>query len=110
MDLSSSLLDGAIGVALSIIMGALFSIWFKIKELHEWHDVKDSEGVRIWYPRNKEMADTLQKIEALLSRFDHREERWMLIQNHQIETLEKHTVAINQLCAVVEALTRIVLK
>ena len=103
-------LQSLMGLALSAIFGALYTIHTKVQELYKWHDVKDDEGVMLWYTRNKNMEQTLEKMEELLIRFDRREERWMLIQNHQIETLEKHTQAINQLSAVVEALTKIVLK
>lgn len=104
------LIQALIGTALSAIFGVLYTMYSKIQELHKWHDVRDDEGVMLWYTRNKNMEQTLEKMEELLIRFDRREERWMLIQNHQIETLEKHTQAINQLSAVVEALTKIVLK
>jgi len=104
------IIQALVGIALSGIIGGLFTIWIKVKELHMWHDVKDTEGVRVWYTRNKNMEDMLSKMVAMIERMDRREERQILIQNHQIETIEKHTQAIGQLCAVVEALTKVVLK
>lgn len=108
--LSSAIFQALIGLALSVIIGSLYSIWSKINELYKWHDVKDQEGVRVWYSKNKHMEEILEKMADTIERMDRREERQMLIQNHQIETIEKHNQAINQLIAVIEALTKVVLK
>jgi hypothetical protein len=88
---------------IGIIIGIL-SMNSKIKELHAWHDVNDEEGVKIWYTRNKTVEDTLEKMTEILDRMDRRDERSLLIQNHQIEVLERHTETITKLAAVVEAL------
>jgi hypothetical protein len=105
-----TLIQAAIGTALSAIFGVLYTMYSKVQELHKWHDVRDDNGVMLWYTRNKSMEQTLDKMADVLDRIDRREERCMLIQNHQIETLQTHTAAINQLCAVVEALTKMVMK
>ncbi len=32
------------------------------RDLHQWHDKEDSEGVKIWYTRNKSLEDILKRI------------------------------------------------
>ena len=34
----------------------------EIRDLHQWHDREDAEGVKIWNTRNKGLEDTLQRI------------------------------------------------
>lgn len=105
MDLITILVETGIGMCVAGVMYALFAINTKIKDLWEWHNKEDDEGVKIWYTRNKTMEDTLEKMTDILDRLDRRDERASLIQNHQIDVLEKHTETIGKLTAVVEALT-----
>lgn len=105
MDLSSILIEAAFGVGISGILYGLYTIHSKIKDLHKWHNKEDEEGVKIWYTRNTKMEETLERMTDILDRLDRRDERASLIQNHQIEVLEKHTETIGKLTAVVEALT-----
>lgn len=105
MELTTILIEAVIGVGVGGILFALYAVNSKIKDLWEWHNKEDEEGVKIWYTRNKTMEDTLEKMTDILDRLDRRDERASLIQNHQIDVLEKHTETINKLTAVVEALT-----
>ena len=105
MDLTIVLVESVMGVGVGGILYGIYTINSKIKDLHEWHDVKDNENVFIWYTRNAKMEETLDKMTDILDRLDRRDERASLIQNHQIDVLEKHTETINKLAAVVEALT-----
>lgn len=105
MDVTSIILEVFIGIGVTGLLAGLYTIHTKVKELHEWHDREDEEGVKIWYTRNKTMEDALEKMTRVLDRMDRRDERAVLIQNHQIEVLEKHTETIGKLAAVVKALT-----
>ena len=100
MQVAVSLIGAGI---IGIIIG-MFTTHTKIKDLHDWHNINDEEGVKIWYTRNKAVEDTLLKMTQILDRMDRRDERSMLIQNHQIEVLERHTETIGKLAAVVESL------
>ncbi len=91
----------------AVIVG-LFRMSRKITDLYDWHNVNDDEGVKLWYTRNKTVEDTLHKMTEILDRMDRRDERSMLIQNHQIEVLARHTETITKLAAVVEALAVVV--
>ena len=104
MDLTTVLIESVIGLGLSGVLYFLFTLHSKVKDLHEWHNKEDDEGVKIWYTRNAKMEETLEKMTDILDRLDRRDERASLIQNHQIEVLEKHTETISKLTAVVEAL------
>lgn len=103
-DLLMQVVVSLIGAGVVGILIGMFSTHSKIKDLHNWHNVNDEEGVKIWYTRNKAVEDTLEKMTEILDRMDRRDERSMLIQNHQIEVLERHTETIGKLAAVVEAL------
>jgi len=103
--LTSIVVESAIGIGITGILYALWAVNSKIKDLHDWHNREDDEGVKIWYTRNKTTEEALEKMTELLERLDRRDERASLIQNHQIEVLEKHTETISKLTAVVEALT-----
>jgi len=100
MQVAVSLIGAGI---IGIIIG-MVSTHTKIKDLHDWHNIKDDENVFVWYGRTRQLEDTLQKMTEILDRLDRRDERSMLIQNHQIEVLERHTETIGKLAAVVEAL------
>ena len=104
MQVAVSLIGAGI---IGIIIG-MFSTHSKIKELHEWHNIKDTEGVFIWYERTKKMEAAIERMTDILDRMDRRDERSMLIQNHQIEVLERHTETITKLAAVVEAFAIVV--
>ncbi len=97
-------IETAIGIGVSGILYGLYTLHDKIKDLHEWHNKTDDENVFVWYTRNAKMEDTLEKMTDILDRLDRRDERASLIQNHQIDVLEKHTETISKLTAVVEAL------
>ena len=103
--ITAQLLQAAFGVVITGIAVGLTSVYFKVKELHEWHAKEDDEGVKIWYTRNKDMEETLEKMVEIVDRMDRREERSMLIQNETIKVMQDHTVALGKLIAVVEALT-----
>ena len=105
MELITVLLETGIGIGVTGILYGLYTIHDKIKDLWEWHNKEDDEGVKIWYTRNAKMEETLDKMTDILERLDRRDERASLIQNHQIDVLEKHTETIAKLGAVVEALT-----
>lgn len=54
----------------------------EIEDLHEWHDIKDPEGMRLWYfPRRsleaaiEKLAENIEKEAILLDRIDRRLER-----------------------------------
>ena len=100
----ASLYQGLIGLALSVIIAALFSIWSKVKELHVWHSKEDDQGIKIWYTKNKPIEDSLSKLVDICDRMDRREERSVLIQNETIKVMQEHTVTVGKLVAVVEAL------
>lgn len=99
------LIQAAFGVVISGIALGMTSVYFKVKELHDWHSKEDDEGVKVWYTRNKGMEETLEKMAEIVDRMDRREERTMLIQNETIKVMQEHTVALGKLIAVVEALT-----
>ena len=99
------LVESVIGVGVGGVLFWLYALHSKVKDLWDWHNKEDEEGVKIWYTRNAQIEDTLDKMTDILDRLDRRDERASLIQNHQIEVLEKHTETINKLTAVVEALT-----
>lgn len=103
--LTAQLLQAAFGVVISGIAIGMINIYFKVKELHEWHAKEDKEGVKVWYTRNKGMEDTLLRMVDICDRMDRREERSILIQNESIKVMQEHTLAITKLVAVVEALT-----
>lgn len=48
----------------------------QIRELHEWHDVKDQEGVRMWYERR-----------TVINRIAETQERQTQILDQQSKTL-----------------------
>ena len=104
MDLTTVLIEATIGLGVSGVLYFLFTLHSKVKDLWEWHNKEDDEGVKIWYTRNAKMEETLEKMTDILDRLDRRDERASLIQNHQIDVLEKHTETISKLTAVVEAL------
>ena len=104
MDWTTVLVESVIGVGVGGVCYWLFALHSKVKDLHDWHNKEDEEGVKIWYTRNAKMEETLDTMTGILDRLDRRDERASLIQNHQIEVLEKHTETINKLNAVVEAL------
>lgn len=104
-ELTSMLLEAGIGVIVGGICYGVYAVYIHVKDLWDWHNKEDEEGVKIWYTRNTKMEDTLDKMTDILNRLDRRDERASLIQNHQIDVLEKHTETINKLTAVVEALT-----
>jgi hypothetical protein len=108
--LTALIFEWAVSLGLTAVIVGLLTIYMKVKDLHQWHNKEDEEGVKVWYTRNKDMEETLDKMAEILDRLDRREERSLLIQNHQIEVLEKHTVAVTGLVAVVEALTKVVTK
>ena len=110
MDLTTAVIEAFIGVGVGGVAYALFAINTKIKDLWEWHNKEDDEGVKIWYTRNKTMEETLEKMAEIVDRMDRREERSMLIQNETIKVMQDHTVALGKLIAVVEALTLITKK
>ena len=99
------LIQAGFGVLISGIAVGMITIYFKVKELHEWHNKEDDEGVKVWYTRNKGMEETLEKMADIVDRMDRRDERQMLIQNENIKVMQEHTIAIGKLIAVVEALT-----
>ena len=99
-----SIYQAIIGIALSVIIAALFSIWSKVKELHVWHDKEDEQGVKVWYTKNRTMEDSLAKLVDICDRMDRREERSALIQNETIKVMQEHTITVGKLVAVVEAL------
>ncbi len=105
MEMTTVLVEAFIGVGVGGILYGVYANYVKIKDLWDWHNKEDDEGVKIWYTRNSQIEDTLEKMTDILDRLDRRDERASLIQNHQIEVLEKHTETINKLTAVVEALT-----
>ena len=105
MDLTTVLVESVIGVGVGGILYGVYTLNSKVSDLWDWHNKEDEEGVKIWYTRNAKMEDTLEKMTDILDRLDRRDERASLIQNHQIDVLEKHTETINKLTAVVEALT-----
>ena len=105
VELTTVLVEAAIGIGVGGILYGVFAVYSKVKDLWDWHNKEDEEGVKIWYTRNAKMEDTLEKMTDILDRLDRRDERASLIQNHQIDVLEKHTETINKLTAVVEALT-----
>ena len=107
-NLVTQIVVSLIGTGIIGILIGVFGNYTKIKDLHAWHDVKDDENVFIWYQRTKSMEDTLEKMTDILDRMDRRDERSMLIQNHQIEVLERHTETITKLAAIVEALAIVV--
>lgn len=107
-DLLMQVVVSLIGAGIIGIIIGMFSTHGKIKDLHDWHNVNDDEGVKLWYTRNKTVEDTLHKMTEILDRMDRRDERSMLIQNHQIEVLERHTETITKLAAIVEALAIVV--
>lgn len=53
----------------------------QVAELHRWHDVSDSEGVKIWYVRRSleeaidKLADNIELETKLLDRIDRRLEK-----------------------------------
>ena len=104
LELTTVLVEAVIGIGVTGILYGLYTIHSKIKDLWVWHNKEDEEGVKIWYTRNAKMEDTLEKMTDILDRLDRRDERASLIQNHQIDVLEKHTETISKLTAVVEAL------
>ena len=93
-----------LGVLITGIAVGLTTVYFKVKELHAWHDKEDDDGVKVWYARNKSTEETLSRMVDILDRLDRREERAMLIQNENIKVMQEHTVAITKLVSVVEAL------
>lgn len=105
IELTTVLVESAIGVGVGGILYAMYMLNAKVSDLWEWHNKEDEEGVKIWYTRNAKMEGTLEKMTEILDRLDRRDERASLIQNHQIDVLEKHTETITKLTAVVEALT-----
>lgn len=105
MDLTTVVIEALIGVGVGGVAYALLSLNSKIKDLWEWHNKEDDEGVKIWYTRNKTMEETLEKMAEIVDRMDRREERSMLIQNETIKVMQDHTIALGKLIAVVEALT-----
>jgi len=42
-------------------------IGIKTNDLHKWHDVKDSDGVRLWYVR-KSLEESINKVEISVSK------------------------------------------
>ncbi len=110
MDVPVLLLESFIGVGMAGIIYGLFTIHSKIKDLWEWHNKEDEEGVKVWYTRNKNMEDVLEKMSDVIEHMDRREERALIIQNETIRGLQEHTNAITKLVAVVEALTAITLR
>ena len=105
LELTTVLVESAIGLVVGGVMFWLYALHSKVNDLWDWHNKEDDEGVKIWYTRNAKMEETLEKMIDILDRLDRRDERASLIQNHQIDVLEKHTETINKLTAVVEALT-----
>ena len=47
---------------IGLIDGKIFDIERKTNDLHDWHAVKDSEGVPVWYVR-KSLEDSIVKLE-----------------------------------------------
>ncbi len=102
--LMATIFEWAVSIGMTVALGALFTIWLKVKELHQWHAKEDDEGVKVWYTRNKNMEDVLEKMGDVIDRMDRREERALLIQNETIRIMNEHTTAITKLVAVVESL------
>ncbi|MCW4026132.1 MAG: hypothetical protein NWE76_01445 [Candidatus Bathyarchaeota archaeon] len=107
---TAQIVQAVVGVLLTGIAVGMTTVYFKVKELHEWHSKEDEAGVKVWYARNKDMESTLGKMTEILDRLDRREERALLIQNETIKVMREHTQAIAKLVAVVEALTIITKK
>ena len=107
MEWAPALFEWMVGLGLTTVVVGMFTIFSKVKELHQWHDKEDEEGVKVWYTRNKSMEEVLEKMAHIMDRVDRREERAMLIQNETISAHTAHTAAVTKLVAVVEALTLI---
>jgi len=105
MEWGAAIFEWAVGIGLTAVVVGLTTIYFKVKDLHIWHNKEDEEGVKVWYTRNKNMEEVLEKMAEIMDRVDRREERAMLIQNETIRALTEHTNAVTKLIAVVEALT-----
>ena len=104
MEWTSALFEWVVGVGLTTVVAGLFTIYFKVKDLHQWHDKEDESGVKVWYTRNQGMEELLGRMVGIMERVDRREERALLIQNENIKVMSEHTVALTKLVAVVEAL------
>lgn len=96
--------EGLITTALVAIISGLIHVYLKVKDLHKWHDVHDEEGVKIWYFRSKNMEHAMNRMVDILDRMDRRAELDTLIQKHQTEVLEKHTIVIDSLVSVCKTL------
>ena len=105
MEWGTAVFQWIVGLGLSTVVAGLATIYFKVKDLHKWHNKEDESGVKVWYARNKDVETTLVKMVEILDRLDRREERALLIQNETIKVMQEHTIAITKLVAVVEALT-----
>lgn len=110
MDFTTVVIEAVIGVGVAGVLYALYAINSKIKDLWDWHSKEDDEGVKIWYTRNRNMEETLDRLTDICERMDRREDRAMIIQNETIKRMQDHTSAITKLVAVVEALTIITKK
>ncbi len=108
--LMATIFEWVVSVGLTVVIGALFTIWLKVKDLHDWHNKEDDEGVKVWYTRNKNVEEILEKMVEIIDRVDRREERAIIIQNETIRALSEHTNAVTKLVAVVEAMTKVVTK
>jgi hypothetical protein len=105
MEWGAAIFQWVVGVCLTTVTAGMLTIYFKVRDLHKWHNKEDEQGVKVWYQRNKSMEEILVKMTDIMDRVDRREERALLIQNETIRVMTEHTNAITKLVAVVEALT-----
>ncbi len=108
MEWGPALFEWVVGIGLTTVVVGIATIYFKVKDLHDWHNKEDDEGVKVWYTRNKSMEEILEKMVDIMDRVDRREERAIIIQNETIRALSEHTNAVTKLVAVVEAMTKVV--
>ncbi|PCJ26706.1 MAG: hypothetical protein COA94_04735 [Rickettsiales bacterium] len=77
--LLESYLPEIIIAAALFIIGQLFILANRVKDLWDWHNINDEEGVKIWYVRKsledavKDMAASTNKIATVLDRMAERD-------------------------------------
>ena len=93
-----------IGAGIVGLIIGMVSTHMKVKDLHDWHNIKDTEGVFVWYERTKKMEDAIERMTQVIERMDRRDERAELLQERRDEILEKHTLVVDSLVTVVKTL------
>lgn len=72
---------GAVGTLLLVILGVVYRQNKLLRELYDWHDKEDDDGVKVWYMRKgleaaiTRLADGIASQNALMERLVERMER-----------------------------------